>query len=104
MTGAMVTGLGTQASLVAVALAAASFLGTPPLWLLYVLAGLLAGAGQLERVARASIVPNVVRREHLRAGLSNMFGLMQLTMVVGPAVGGVLIGAFDVQAAYTVDA
>ena len=161
MTGAMVTGLGTQASLVAVpyqvyvithkpvlvgllglvelgplvagslfggaladrydrrrlvllyqlvlvavagGLAAASFLGTPPLWLLYVLAGALAGAGQLERVARTSIVPNVVRREHLRAGISNMFGLMQLTMVVGPAVGGVLIAAFDVQAAYTVDA
>jgi MFS family permease len=89
---------------VAGALAAASFLGTPQLWFLYVLAGALAGAGQLERVVRAAIVPNVVRREHLRPALSNMFGLMQLTMVVGPGLGGVLIAAFDVQAAYTVDA
>jgi len=98
--------LGYQLLLVAVAgaLAAASFLGTPPLGLLYLLAGALAGAGQLERVARASITPNVVRRENMRAAISNMFGLMQLTMVVGPAVGGLLIAVWNVQAAYTVDA
>jgi MFS family permease len=89
---------------VAGALAAASFLGTPPIWLLYLLAGALAGAGQLERVTRAAIVPNVVRREYMRPALSNMFGLMQLTMVIGPALGGLLIAVFDVQAAYTVDA
>ena len=95
-----------QLILVAVAggLAAASFLGTPPLWLLYVLAGALTGAGQLERVARSSIVPNVVRPALLRPALANTFGLNQLTMVVGPAVGGVLIAAFHVQVAYTVDA
>jgi MFS family permease len=98
--------LGYQLLLVAVAgaLAVASFLGTPPLWLLYALAGALAGAGGLERVARASITPNVVRPEVLRPALSNMFGLMQLTMVVGPALGGVLIAVWDVQAAYAVDA
>jgi MFS family permease len=89
---------------VAGALAAASFLGTPPIWLLYLLAGALAGAGQLERVTRAAVVPNVVRREYMRPALSNMFGLMQLTMVIGPGLGGLLIAAFDVQAAYTVDA
>lgn len=95
-----------QLALVAVAgaLAAASFLGSPPVWLLYVLAGALAGAGQLERVVRASIVPNVVRAELLRPALANTFGLIQLTMVVGPALGGLLIAAFDVQAAYTADA
>ena len=95
-----------QLMLVAVAgaLAAAAFLGTPRVWLLYVLAGALAGAGQFERVARAAIVPNVVAPQHLRAALSTVFGLMQLTMVVGPALGGVLIAVFDVQAAYTADA
>jgi MFS family permease len=89
---------------VAGALAAVSFLGTPAIWVLYVLAGALAGAGQLERVARTSIVPNVVRPEYMRPAISNMFGLMQLTMVVGPGLGGLLIAGFDVQAAYTVDA
>lgn len=98
--------LGCQLVLVAVAggLAAAAFLGTPPEWLLYALAGALAGAGQLERVARSSIVPNVVRPERLRAALSTSFALAQLTMVAGPALGGVLISLFGVQGAYTADA
>jgi MFS family permease len=91
-----------QVALVAVAgaLAAATFLGTPPIWLLYVLGGALAGAGQLERVTRSSIVPNVVRLELLRPALANTFGLNQLTMVVGPAIGGVLIARFGVAEAF----
>lgn len=98
--------LACQLILVAVAggLAAAAFAGTPPEWLLYVLAGCLAGAGQLERVARSSIIPNVVRRELLRGALSTSFGLAQLTMVAGPALGGVLIALFGVEGAYTADA
>jgi MFS family permease len=98
--------LTTQIALVAVAsgLAAAALLGTPPLWLLYVLAALSAAASSVERVTRSSIVPNVVSPERLRGGLSLTFGLMQLTMVVGPAVGGLLISAAGVQGAYIADA
>ncbi len=32
------------------------------------------------------------------------YGLYAMTQVVGPGLGGILIGAFGVQAAYTVDA
>jgi MFS family permease len=95
-----------QVALVAIAaaLAVAAFLGSPPVWLLYVLAGLAAGAAGIERVARSALVPNVVAPEELRSALSFSFGLYQLTAVVGPAVGGVLIAALGVGAAYTVDA
>jgi MFS family permease len=95
-----------QIVLVALAagLAAAAFLGHPPIWLIYVLAGLLAGASAFERVIRSSIVPNVVRPELLRAAISNTYGLNQVTMVVGPAVGGLLIAWLGVGSAYTVDA
>ncbi len=96
----------TQLALVAVSagLAAASFPGNPPVWVLYALAGLLAGASSVERVTRAAIVPNVVRPERLRGALSLTFGLYQLTMVVGPAVGGVLIAALGVKWVYAIDA
>ena len=96
----------TQIALVVVAsgLAAAALLGTPPLGLLYVLAALSAAASAVERVTRQSIVPNVVSAERLRGALSLTFGLMQLTMVVGPAVGGLLISAAGVQGAYIADA
>jgi MFS family permease len=98
--------LACQVALVAVAvgLAVASFLGEPPVWLLYVLAGASAGAAAVERVTRAAIVPNTVTRERLRAGLSLTFGLYQLTQVIGPAVGGVLIAALGVDWVYAIDA
>jgi MFS family permease len=95
-----------QVALVAVAaaLATGAFLGSPPVWLLYVLAGLAAGAAAVERVARSALVPNVVAPDQLRSALSFSFGLYQLTAVVGPALGGVLIAALGVGTAYTVDA
>ena len=98
--------LATQVALVLVAsgLAAAALAGTPPLWLLYVLAGLSTAASAVERVTRSAMVPNLVSPERLRGALSLTFGLYQLTMVVGPALGGLLIAASGVQGAYIVDA
>jgi len=95
-----------QVALVAVAggLAAAAFVGHPPVWLLYVLAAALAGASAFERVTRSAIVPNVVPPESIRAAVSTTFGINQLTIVVGPGLGGLLIAALGVGAAYTADA
>ena len=88
----------------AAALAALAFGGSPPIPLLYLLGGLTAGFGAVQNVTRSAIVPNLVEPERLRSALALNFGLMAVTMVVGPAIGGVLIGAFGVGAAYTVDA
>jgi MFS family permease len=95
-----------QLALVAIAggLAAGAFAGRPPLALLYVLAALLAGFSAIQNVARSAIVPNVVEPELLRAAIGLSFGLYQLTMVIGPALGGVLIAATGLGTAYTVDA
>ncbi|MGI9097631.1 MAG: MFS transporter [Solirubrobacteraceae bacterium] len=84
-----------QIGLVAVpaALCAAALAGSPPLALLYVLGGLLAGFGALQNVARSAIVPNLVAREQMPAALAVNFGLYQLTMVIGPGLGGLLIAA-----------
>jgi MFS family permease len=95
-----------QAALVTIAgaLCAAAVAGTPPTWLLYVLGALLAGFGAVQNVARSAIVPNLVRPELLRSALAVNYGLYQLTMVVGPGLGGLLIAAGGVQLAYGVDA
>ncbi len=95
-----------QIGLVAVsaALCAAALAGEPHVALLYVLAGLLAGFGALQNVVRSAIVPNLVaRREDMPAALAVNFGLYQLTMVLGPGLGGLLIAAAGVEAAYAVD-
>jgi MFS family permease len=98
--------LACQIALVLVAggLAAAAFGEAPPVWLIFVLAGAAAGATAVERVTRAAIVPNTVVRERLRSALSLTFGLYQLTQVVGPAIGGVLIAAIGLGWVYAIDA
>jgi MFS family permease len=88
----------------AAALAALTFAGDPPIPLLYLLGALTAGFGAVQNVARSAIVPNLVEPARLRSALALNFGLMQVTMVVGPGLGGLVIGAFGVGAAYTVDA
>jgi predicted MFS family arabinose efflux permease len=69
-----------------------------------VLGGLVAGAGAVQNVALSAMIPNLVAPERLRSALALSFGLYQLTSVVGPGLGGVLIGLFGLGSAYTVDA
>ena len=88
----------------AAALAALAFAGSPPVPVLYVLGGLVAGAGAVQNVALSAMIPNLVAPERLRSALALSFGLYQLTSVVGPGLGGLLIGLFGLGSAYTVDA
>ena len=90
--------------LTAAGLALASFLGHPPLAVLYVLGALLAAFSSLQNVAETAIIPNLVTPARLRSALALNYGLYALTMVVGPAVGGLVIGGFGVQWAYAADA
>ena len=85
-------------------LAALAFAGSPPVGVLYVLGGLLAGFGALQNVTRSAILPNLVEPARVRSAIALSFGLYQLTMVIGPGIGGVLIGVFGVGTAYTIDA
>jgi MFS family permease len=95
-----------QIGLVAVAsaLCAVAVAGDPSIAVLFVLAGLLAGFSALQNVVRAAIVPNLVAREDMPAALAINFGLLQLTGVLGPGLGGLLIAAAGVEAAYAADA
>src|SRR3954462_4515920 len=90
--------------LIAAALCFAALAGEPPVWLLYLLGVLLAGFGAVQNVARSAIVPNLVRPALLRSALAVNYGLYQLTMVIGPGLGGLLIAAGGVKLAYGVDA
>jgi MFS family permease len=89
---------------IAAALAVAAATGPPPVWILFVLAAAMAGASAVERVVRSAIVPNTVSKEALPSAMALTYGLYQLTMVVGPAFGGVLISLFGLTIPYTVDA
>ncbi len=90
--------------LMAGGLAAVTFAGHPSVAVLYALAGLLAGFSALQNVVRSAIVPSLVRPEQLRSALALNYGLYQLTMVIGPGLGGLVIATLGLGAAYTVDA
>jgi len=85
------------------ALAVATLTGRPPVLLVLALGGLLAGAGALDGVTRAAIVPNVVDRRRLSSALAFDFGILQVAGIVGPAVGGLVIAASGVGGAYVLD-
>jgi MFS family permease len=85
-------------------LAVITFAEDPPLWGLYVLGGALAGFNAVQNVVRSAIIPNLVEPRLLRSALALNFGLYQLTLVVGPGLGGVLIGWLGVGTAYVIDA
>jgi MFS family permease len=85
-------------------LAAVSWSGHAPLGVLYVVGALLAGFGAVQNVTRGAIVPNLVTPDKLRSALALNYGLAQLTLVVGPGLGGLLIGVAGVRGAYVADA
>jgi MFS family permease len=85
-------------------LALVALLGRPAVAWLYVLAAVLAGSNALQNVAEAAIVPNLVDRKRLPQALGLNYGLFALTMVLGPGLGGLLIGVFGVAAAYLANA
>lgn len=54
---------------------------------------------RLSRIAVDTVAP-----EQLHAALSLTYGLYQLTQVVGPLLGGLLIAGFEIGVPYAVDA
>ncbi len=98
--------LAVQGALVVTAglLALLAFLGSPPIVALYVLGGLLAGFAAVQNVVRSAILPNLVAPALVNPAIALNFGLTQLTYVVGPGLGGLMIGLAGVGAAYTVQA
>ncbi len=88
----------------AVALALAAFLGNPPVVLVLVLGGLLAGSSALDNVTRSSIIPGLLAPRDLRSGLALNYGMYQATGIIGPAFGGLIIEASGVGVTYVIDA
>jgi MFS family permease len=72
-------------------LAALTLTGEPALGAIYVLVGLDGAVTAIERPTRTAMIPSLVRREHLSAALALRQVVFQLTHIVGPAIGGLLI-------------
>ncbi len=70
------------------------FSGQIQLWMLYVLSFLFGTVSGFFIPAANSIIPNLLPKEDLQAGNSIFQGSSQLVSFIGPALAGVVIGAF----------
>lgn len=84
--------------------ALSALVSRPPVIAILVLGGVLAGCSALDNVARGSIVPGVLGPNLLRAGLAFNYGMGQATSIIGPGVGGIVMGLFGVRWIYLADA
>lgn len=75
----------------------------PPLWAVYALVAAASGFGAVDRPARSAMLPRLVAAEHMASAMALRQVVFQTTQIVGPAVGGLLIAAFDVGWVYAFD-
>jgi len=97
--------LATQAGLAtcSLALAILTIAGPPPVWALFVVAFFAAGLSAVDQPTRSSAIPRLVPNERLPSAIALNQLNFQLASIVGPAVGGVIIAAVGIGAAYVVD-
>ncbi|MEV0117228.1 MFS transporter [Streptomyces sp. NPDC050844] len=86
------------------ALAAGAFAGFHHVWFLYSVVALQAVCGALNSPARTSMIPRLLPPEQLPA--ANALSSITTTggMMLGPMLGGFIVGLWGYQAAYAVDA
>jgi MFS family permease len=89
-----------SSALICGALVANAALASPHLWALYVGAALLGAATAVRRPPLDALVPRLVERDELKAAVAVHWALVDVSMVVGPAIGGALIAAAGLTVAY----
>jgi MFS family permease len=94
---------GAQA-LAALGLASQLVLGPHPLAVVLLLVAAQTGAGALGAPARRTYTTGLLPRTLVPAGIALLMMAFQAAMLVGPAVGGVLIGVAGVAVCYLVNA
>ncbi|MFI5074597.1 MAG: MFS transporter [Actinomycetales bacterium] len=80
-----------------------AFLSEPQVWVIFVVAGLLSAAQSLQRPSREALIPRTVAHDQLPAAVALSTAGVQVGMLAGPAVGGVLLHAVGTGWCFLVD-
>lgn len=96
-------GTGVAQFVLAVAMLGNALLSTPSVVAVYAIGVLYAVAHALQRPSREALIPRVVRHEELPAAIAIASFGMQISMLAGPTIGGVLIAQAGVAWAYAFD-
>ena len=80
-----------------------SLRSSPSIVLIYIVAGLFAAVSGLRQPAMTAALPRLVDHEDMAAASALMSLRWQAGVIVGPAIGGVIISTYSVAAGYAVD-
>ncbi|MGW4051566.1 MFS transporter [Streptomyces sp. NPDC004779] len=94
----------TGSAVLAAALSAAAFAGFHRVWFLYAIVALQAVCAALNSPARSAMIPRLLPPEQLRAANALNSMVMTFGTLVGPSLGGVIVGVAGYQTAYLIDA
>jgi MFS family permease len=86
--------------LAAAVLLAGSLLGDPPMALIYLASAFGSAAASLHFPTRSAMIPPVVDRDELTTAMTLETVVWNATMIVGPIVGGAILGRFGLPAVY----
>jgi MFS family permease len=94
---------GVAQAVFTVVLAVNAFRGHPSVWLIFVVAVLLASASSLQRPSREALMPRTVAHDELTAANALSSLAMQAGILVGPAIGGLLVAYVGIGECYVID-
>ncbi|MEU9715758.1 MFS transporter [Streptomyces sp. NPDC047976] len=94
----------TGLAVLSVGLAAAALLDYHRVWLLYTVVALQSVCGALNGPARSAMIPKLLPPEQLPAANALNSVTMTSGTMLGPVLGGVIVGWWGYQAAYLIDA
>ena len=80
-----------------------SLMDSPNLILIYIVSGLFAATSGLRQPAMQAALPRLVAHEDMPAAAALMSLRWQVGVIVGPAIGGVLISTYSVAVGYAAD-
>jgi len=80
-----------------------SMMDSPSLLLIYIVSGLFAATSGLRQPAMQAALPRLVDHEDMTAAAALMSLRWQIGVIVGPAIGGVLISTYSVAVGYAAD-
>jgi MFS family permease len=84
-------------------LLAGAIAGSPPLLLVYVGAAAIAGFNGFGLATRTAMTPSLVPPDRLPSALALNQVMWQTALIVGPAVGGLVVGRYGLAWAYAID-
>lgn len=80
-----------------------AMMDSPNLLLIYIVSGLFAATSGLRQPAMQAALPRLVDHEDMTAAAALMSLRWQVGVIVGPAIGGVLISSYSVAVGYAAD-